>query len=421
MGAGLLGLAHAHEALRRGLSVVVLERDPRALGASVRHSGHLSFSTLAGGTALDGAVAARERWLELAQRAGMHIEQSGTVIVARRQEELALMEPVAAESARAARMLTAVEVGALAPVSLAGVLGGFHGSCDLRLDPRSVAAALARLLAHDSRVRVEWGANVHEVEPGIVHAGPLRVRARAIVVCPGADDRTLPPALRPARVADPPGQLQMLRLAAPGGRRYGPALANGFSLLHQPAFGIGEGARELRARLELERPSWVEGRLDLLVAQLPDGDLVVGSTQAYTGTWAPYLQERLCRLLLDGVRELLGTEPAVIRRWRIAQARVAVGDERGGGMADRESRTSDDFRVARPLPGVRVVQSLSPQAMARCHTKAAEILDGLLATGLQEAEYIHVRDARKRPRETVGIRSHPDAFSLVTARSAARA
>ena len=33
VGAGIVGLAHAVEAVRRGLSVVVVERDERATGA----------------------------------------------------------------------------------------------------------------------------------------------------------------------------------------------------------------------------------------------------------------------------------------------------------------------------------------------------------------------------------------------------
>src|SRR6516162_8637461 len=65
VGAGVVGLAHAIEGHARGLSVVVIERDARAVGASVRNFGHVG-TTLQGGEAAAYAAAARDLWLNLA-------------------------------------------------------------------------------------------------------------------------------------------------------------------------------------------------------------------------------------------------------------------------------------------------------------------------------------------------------------------
>lgn len=405
VGAGLLGLAHAHAALRRGLSVVVLERDVRVVGGSVRHAGHLFFSALPVGGALDTAEIARERWVELARRAGAFVAEAGTLIVARHTDELAVMEAAVTERAGRARMLSAREVGELAPVASAGVVGGFHGARDLRVDPRGVTAALARLLARDPRARLEWGAHVHEVEPGVVHAGQLRIRAHAIVVCPGADHRSLPPALSTAGEERTLCRLQMLRLAAPTGRRYRPALATGLTLLQHPAFTAQPGAQQLRVRLELEKPELIERRAQLLVTQLPDGDLVVGDTRTYENVGVPFAAERGFRLLLAEVEELLGITGEVRQRW--------LGTE-----ASLRSQTGDtDFYVRAPIPGVKLVQSVSPLAMALCHVKASEVLSELLLEGsvhAAENENVDVYEfvLADHRASASGVRAHPDAFRV---------
>ena len=72
VGAGIVGLAHALEARRRGLTVAVLDRDDHAAGASVRNFGHLFFTQRRRRGAFERAMLARERWIELIARAGLH-------------------------------------------------------------------------------------------------------------------------------------------------------------------------------------------------------------------------------------------------------------------------------------------------------------------------------------------------------------
>jgi len=396
VGAGLVGLAHAHEARRRGLSVVLLERDARALGASVRQTGHLFFSALAAGAALDAAPLARERWLELAQRAGVAADRGGTLILARHRDELGVLEATAADPARHARMRSPKRVGRLAPIAVEGVLGAFHAKHDLRVGPRSAPAGLARLLMKDSNARIEWGAHVHDIEPGVAHAGALRVKAEAIVLCPGADHRMLPAELWPRDNGLTLRQTQMLRLAAPTGRRYRQTLTTGLSLLEHPAFHAQEGARELRERLELETPELVECGLSLVVTQLSGGDLIVGSTSTYTDTLSPYSHELLDNLMLDHTREILGVEPVVRQRWSSTQVSLPS--------------SPDEFLVTSPMPGVRVVQGTRSTAAALCHTQAELVLDELLAEPPAKMQYIDVRDMRDEAANLEGVHGHASAF-----------
>ncbi len=254
----------------------------------------------------------------------------------------------------------------LAPIPTDGLVGGFHATQDLRVDPRAAAAGLAGLLAQDQGARLEWGTHVHDVEAGLVHAGRLRVRARAIIVCPGPDYRSLPPVLRRELGPLTLCQLQMLRLAAPTGRRYQPALATGLSLIRYPAFATQPSTAELRTRLELEKGELIDRGVHLLVTQLPDGDLVVGDTHTYADTLAPFGEERLYRLLLDEARELLGIEPEVRQRWHGIYPAVTV---------PRWAATSTS---PRRLPGVRVVENIAGIGMTLSFGQAPAVLDELL-------------------------------------------
>lgn len=367
MGAGIIGLAHAHEARRRGLTVVVVDRDERPVGASVRNFGHLFFTCAASGEPLECAMRARERWLELGQRAGMWMEDAGTVIVARAEDELAVLEAVAAQSERGARMLSAAEVGGMVPIATEGVVGGFHGTRDLRVDPRSAAASLAALLEDDPQAQVLWRTHVHDVEPGVIHGHGLRVQADAIIVCPGPDYRHLPPSLRPGLEPLTLCQLQMLRVAPPAGRRYRNALATGYSLVRYPAFRDEPTAQLLRERLQRERPELLEAGIHLLITQLPEGDLVIGDTHTYADTLPPFGRERLDEILLEEAGSLLGAQSLQVReRWHGIYPSTTGGDH-------------GNFLVAAPLPGVRVVENVAGIGMTLSLGQAPLVLDELLA------------------------------------------
>lgn len=397
VGAGLIGLAHALEARRRGLSVVLLERGARATGASVRHSGHLFFSALAPGAPLAAGEPARARWLDLSRRAGTVAEEGGTLIIARNRDELAVLEAAAAEPGRQAKMRSAKKLGRLAPIPLDGVLGAFHAKQDLRIAARSAPAALTRLLLGDPQARVEWGAQVHDVEPGIVHAGALRVRADAVVVCPGGDFRTLPAGLRPREAGLTLRRSQMLRLARPGSRRYAQTLVSGAALLEHPAFSAQKGARKLRERLELESPELVEHGVSLVATQLAGGDLIVGGTSTYTDLPAPFSREPLDELVLGQLRALMGVSPSVKQRWSSIHASAPSNP--------------DDLLTSRPMAGVRVVQALRSTAAAVCHWHAATVLDELLEGPARTDMYITVRDMRGSTSGTAALRDHARAFS----------
>jgi FAD dependent oxidoreductase TIGR03364 len=314
------------------------------------------------GMALECALAARERWLTLGRRAGIDVHETGTLIAARAADELEVLAGVAADPRRGARLLTAGEVGRLAPVPTEELAGGLHAGLDLRVDPRQAVAALAALLDADPLARVVFNTPVQQVAPGVVASAAGTVRAGAVIVCPGSDHDWLGPDLAPARRGLTRCKLQMLRVAAPSGRRYRPALLTGLSLLRYPGFTCQPGAPRLAERIAAEHPELTAAGVHLIVTQLPDGDLVVGDTHEYGDTISPFGDERLDELVLAEARRLLGAGRLAVRqRWHGVYP-WAPGEP---------------FAIEQPLPGVAVVEVVSGIGMTTALGLAPRTFDAL--------------------------------------------
>src|SRR5262245_10073947 len=116
VGAGVVGLGHALHALERGACVAVVERNPRATGASVRNFGHGCVTGQAG-EALRYAMTARRDWLRLSKEAGFWLRDAGTVVVARADDEYEVLEDFHAERGEDVVLLDAAAVRDRAPVA----------------------------------------------------------------------------------------------------------------------------------------------------------------------------------------------------------------------------------------------------------------------------------------------------------------
>ncbi|HJZ62115.1 MAG TPA: TIGR03364 family FAD-dependent oxidoreductase [Miltoncostaeaceae bacterium] len=362
VGAGIVGLSLAVDAVERGLSVLVIERDGHASGASIRNFGHGYFTAQAG-AAREAALEARRRWRRLALAAGFWLVESGSMLLARSPEEIAVIEEFAAERPDEAEILAADEVARRVPVASDGLLGALWTPNDCRMDPREAIPALTDWLARQPGVRFEWGTAALGVEPGRLHTSRGEVAAGAIAIAAGHDLDRLAPS-----VAAAAGMrrciLQMLRVAPPDDRPIEPALATGLALLRYRGFAECPSLPAVRDRLERERPDLVAADVNLLITQRPDGDLVVGDTHRYALTPTPFRDEALDRLLLDEARALLGSRPLAVReRWLGVYAHSP----------------HDEFLVAPIDRGVRAVAVTSGIGMTTALGLAPRVLDQLLA------------------------------------------
>jgi glycine/D-amino acid oxidase-like deaminating enzyme len=77
VGAGILGLAHALAAARRGKRVLVLDADAQANGASIRNFGFVTVTGQQAGECWSRARRSRDVWAEVAPKAGIDVVHRG--------------------------------------------------------------------------------------------------------------------------------------------------------------------------------------------------------------------------------------------------------------------------------------------------------------------------------------------------------
>lgn len=338
VGSGIVGLGAAYAAVRRGLRVVVIERGSEPAGATVRNFGHLCF-TPQSGDALRYGIASRELWLRLARDAGFWLRESGTHVLARHSDELALLAAFAERPAAgfgdepAIRLLDAAETAALVPVPHTPLAGGALLGYDLQTDPRSAAAAIRRhlgALGVEFRMRTSVG----RVGTGVVDTSRGIIGADTIVVAVNHDIDQILPTLAESR-GIVRCSLDMLRVALPLARPLTAPLLTGWSLIRYSAFATLPEAAAVRKRLHGERPDLAAIDLNQMYTQLPDGSVIVGDSHAKGTTASPFQAESTAELLLTETSRLFGAPARVIERWQGVYASAA-----------------DEFLVAEPEPGV---------------------------------------------------------------------
>lgn len=315
VGAGIVGLAHAYHAHRRGLSVAVVDHAAGVVGASVQNFGHACI-TAQSGAALDYARAGRCHWLDLSRQAGFWSREAGTYCVARHDDELAVMrEFVDVRPAGDVQVLDRQQVLDRIPVRDPRVIGGMYLPGDLQVDPRTAAPSIARWL-ESAGVDFHWRTAASGFQPGVVYTSRGRLHADTTFVTVNYDiDRLFP------QLAERDGllrcRLHMIRANLPLPFELPAPLFTGWSLLRYAGFEGLPGVDAVARRLQSEHPEEVEIDLHLMYTPQPDGSLLIGDTHIREVSAAPFQSERGFDILLDHTRKLFGVNDVdVSERWQ---------------------------------------------------------------------------------------------------------
>jgi FAD dependent oxidoreductase TIGR03364 len=310
VGAGIVGLAHALAALRAGLRPVVIEREARAIGASVRNFGFVTVTGQEAGITWRRARRSRDVWAEIAGQAGIAVVHKDMLMIARRPEAMTVLEEFAAGPMGVGCSLLS---GSTLPAMIApGQAGALHSPHELRVESRVAVPKLASWL-EASGVVFRRRTAVLGVESGWVHTASGEIRAEQIVVCPGPDLHTLFPheiARREVTLC----KLHMLRLADPG-FVLPAAVMSDLGLVRYLGYAGAPSLPALRARLEAEQAAHLADGIHLIVVQSADGSLVVGDSHHYDPSPDPFQPRAVDDRILDEFAAVFGQVPEVIERW----------------------------------------------------------------------------------------------------------
>jgi FAD dependent oxidoreductase TIGR03364 len=325
VGAGIVGLAHALAAARAGLRTVVIERNARADGASIRNFG---FVTVTGQPREIWALARRSRdvWAEVAPEAGIRIEHRDLLLLMRRPEALDVAEAFAAtDMGEGCEVIDAGELERrFTAIPAPSALGALVSPHELRVDSPQALPKLQAWLAERHGVDFRMGETVLSVEPPAIATSRGEILADRAVVCPGDDFS----GLFPERI-DGYGlkrcRLSMLQLASPG-LDWPAGVMSDLGLGRYRGYADLREAEPLKRRLQAEQPRCLANGVHLIAVQNADGTLVVGDSHHYEDLPSPFAPAEAEALILEEFERATGLKPPpVMARWT---GTYAVSDER---------------------------------------------------------------------------------------------
>ncbi len=351
VGAGVVGLALARAAARQGLRVMVMERHPQATGASIRNFGMVWPIGQPEGVLRDRALRSRQIWLETAAAAGFSADPMGSLHLAYREDEWAVLEEFVAThpDPETLRLLTPAETLAKSPaVRPQGLLGALWSSTEVIVDPREAIVKLPDYLTDTYGVTFQFNTAVTQVSTGQVVAGGKVWTCDRVLICSGADFETLYPD-HYAASGITKVKLQMLRtVPQPPGWRLGAALCGGLTLTHYGSFAHCPSLPALKQRIQAETPEFPRWGIHVMVSQNATGELILGDSHEYGPSPDPFDKAAINDLILGYLQEFT-TFPnsAIAATWHGVYAKLPGHSE----------------LILQPEPGVTIINALSGAGM----------------------------------------------------------
>lgn len=351
IGAGIIGLATARALAARGVSVTVLERGPKAQGASIRNFGMIWPVGQPDGAMYEMAMSSRSIWEEMAREAKIWYDPVGSIHLAYNQEEWNVLEEMAnLTHHRNYSLLPGKDVLKQSSAIVADELrGALYSPHEMIVDPRKAVAIIPDWLSEKHGVNFEWGKAATHIDYPSVHTEDEIFEADEIYVCSGADFETLYPAVYAASPLTK-CKLQMMRMIAqPNEWRMGPALCGGLSLIHYNSFKAATSLPVLKKKYEEEYPAYIKWGIHVMAAQNQEGQITIGDSHEYGPAPEPFDKQLINQLILDYLACFACfPNEAIIETWNGVYAKLTNGES---------------YIVIEPEQGVTIINGLGGAGM----------------------------------------------------------
>ncbi|REG90420.1 TIGR03364 family FAD-dependent oxidoreductase [Algoriphagus antarcticus] len=355
IGAGIVALSVTRALHAQGWKVTVIERHPQAQGASVRNFGMIWPIGQAQGSSFDRAIRTREIWLEMAQKAGFWVEQTGALHLAHTDLELQVVyEYVSAmKDKNSAQQLSPEDTLAKSPAIVKkGLKGALWTSEEMIVDPREAVAKTANYLDSIDGVDFIWNRAISRIEGNTVYNGQKSWSADKIFVCSGADFETLYPELFES-IPITKCKLQMMRLVKqPENWRIGPPLCAGLSFIHYKGFQVAASLPKLKEIYAEQYQELIDLGIHVMVSQNGMGELTIGDSHEYGLNFTPFDTKHINKLILDVLRTF-----AQFKNWEIDSSWHGIYPKMTNGATEFVHQIDDTVTIVNGMGGAGMTLS----------------------------------------------------------------
>ena len=319
IGAGIVGLATARALAIKGYAVKIIERNQKAVGASIRNFGMIWPIGQPTGHLYQRALRSKSIWKTICDDAGIWYDEVGSLHVAHHQDEWQVLKELYElfYKERPVELLSKQQVANIsAAAQTQTLLGGLYSKDEMIINPVKAIEALSEYLTEKYKVEFLWGKCVSYITDATVYIGTTEeYEADLIFVCSGADFETLYPE-EFAALPFTKCKLQMMRtITQPDNWQMGAALCGGLSLIHYKSFTAAPSLAALKNRYQNEMSDYTDLGIHVMACQNENGQITVGDSHEYGLTHDPFDKEKINSMILSYLKKI-----AVFKEWHITES-----------------------------------------------------------------------------------------------------
>lgn len=362
VGGGIAGLAFAYMALKKGLRVVLFEREHFAVGASVRNFGMVWPVGQEPHGGLDRAMRSLGHWKEIAEDAGIWYNPNGSLHLAYEDDEQAVLEEFVSayrDFEYDVTMISPTDAVHRSPIiRKSGLKCALWSSTETIVYSREAIRRIPEWLEAKFGLIRRFGQVVTEIQLPTVKTPRESWQVGRVVICSGADFETLYPE-HYARLEMTKCKLQMLKVVPNQPVKMGPSLCAGLTLRHYAAFSKCPTLQLVDRRFDQLDARLKKYGIHILVSQNHLGELIVGDSHQYYSTVEPFDLEEINELIIQYFTRFVDLSGfKITERWHGVYPKLA------GQL----------HSISEPAAGVQVVNGLGGAGMTLSFGLAEEVV-----------------------------------------------